>query len=118
MQFSDVPFHDDVKNRLRGMVDDDRIPHALLLEGPAGAGKFALARAMVQYLHCENRHAGEPCGKCPACVQHQTFNHIDTLFSFPVVKKATPPYRPIIWMFLRFHFGIAIYGLRALVVDA
>lgn len=77
MQFSDVPFHDDVKNRLRGMVDDDRIPHALLLEGPAGAGKFALARAMVQYLHCENRHAGEPCGKCPACVQHQTFNHPD-----------------------------------------
>ncbi len=69
------------------MVDDDRVPHALLLEGPAGAGKFSLARAMVQYLHCENRHAGEPCGKCPACVQHQTFNHIDTLFSFPVVKK-------------------------------
>lgn len=69
------------------MVDTDHVPHALLLEGPAGAGKFALARAMAQYLHCENRHDGEPCGRCPACVQHQTFNHIDTLFSFPVVKK-------------------------------
>lgn len=87
MRFADIPFHEDVKERLRAMVDADHVPHALLLEGPAGAGKFALARAMTQYLHCDNRHDGEPCGCCPACVQHQTFNHIDTLFSFPVVKK-------------------------------
>jgi len=87
MRFADIPFHDDVKQRLRGMIDADRVPHALLLEGPPGTGKFALARAAVQYLHCENRRDGEPCGVCPACVQHQTFNHIDTMFSFPVVKK-------------------------------
>ena len=87
MRFADIPFHDDVKDRLRAMVDGDRVPHALLLEGPAGAGKFALARAMAQYMHCEDRRDGEPCGRCPSCVQHQTFNHIDTLFSFPVVKK-------------------------------
>lgn len=87
MRFADIPFHDDVKQRLRDMVDADRLPHALMLEGPAGTGKFMLARALVQYLHCENRSGGEPCGRCPACLQHQSFNHIDTLFSFPVVKK-------------------------------
>lgn len=70
------------------MVDTGRLPHALLLEGPAGTGKFAMARAMVQYLHCTNRTAdGEPCGRCPGCVQHQTFNHIDTIYSFPVLKS-------------------------------
>lgn len=90
MRFADIPGHEDVKARLRKLVDSDRIPHALLLEGPAGTGKFALARALAQYIHCENRlPSGDSCGNCPACVQHQSFNHIDTIFSFPVVKKGT-----------------------------
>lgn len=86
MKFSDIPSHNNIKNRLREMADDDRIPHALLLEGPAGIGKLALARAFVQYIHCTDRINGEPCGKCSACIQSQTFNHIDTHYVFPVVK--------------------------------
>ena len=70
------------------MIDNGRLPHALVIEGPEGTGKFALARAAVQYLHCQNRGNGEPCGVCPSCVQHQTFNHIDTIYSFPVLKSA------------------------------
>ncbi len=91
MKFVDIPGHDDVKRRLREMVDSGRIPHALLLEGPSGVGKFALARAMAQYIHCTNRTDGDSCGTCPACLQHQSFNHIDTFYSFPVVKKASKP---------------------------
>ena len=80
MKFSDIPGQEQVKARLRSMVDSDRIPHAFVLEGPAGSGKFALARALAQYIHCTHRTPdGEPCGKCPACVQHQSFSHIDTL---------------------------------------
>lgn len=72
------------------MADKGRIPHALLLEGPSGSGKFALARAFAQYIHCENRTAdGDSCGKCPACLQHEAFNQIDTYFSFPIVKKSS-----------------------------
>lgn len=90
MKFADIPGHDDIKERLRKLVDADRIPHALLLEGPTGTGKFALARALAQYIHCENRlPSGDSCGTCPSCVQHQSFNHIDTIFSFPIVKKGT-----------------------------
>ncbi len=95
MRFSDIPGHERVKERLREMADTDRLPHALLLEGPSGVGKFALARAYVQYIHCTDRGAdGEPCGKCDSCVQHQKFNHIDTIWIFPVVKldkMNTPP---------------------------
>ena len=65
MRFADIPGHDDVKKRLREMADSGRIPHALLLEGPAGAGKFALARAFAQYIHCTARTPeGDSCGKC------------------------------------------------------
>jgi len=72
------------------MADKGRIPHALLLEGPAGSGKFALARAFAQYIHCEKRTAdGDSCGRCPACLQHEAFNQIDTYFSFPIVKKSS-----------------------------
>lgn len=88
MKFADVPGHDDVKRRLREMADSGHIPHALLLEGPAGTGKFMLARAFAQYVHCTNRTPeGDSCGVCPSCRQHETFNHIDTVFSFPVIKR-------------------------------
>ncbi len=92
MKFADIPGHDNVKQRLRMLVDSDHIPHAMLLEGPPGAGKFMLARALAQYIHCENRTAdGDSCGVCQACQQHQSFNHIDTFYSFPVVKKGGKP---------------------------
>lgn len=86
MKFSDIQGHDDVKRQLVDMVDSNRIPHALLLEGKSGIGKMMLARALAQYIHCPNRSNGDSCGVCPSCIQHQTFNHIDTHFAFPVIK--------------------------------
>ncbi|MDE6207338.1 MAG: AAA family ATPase [Muribaculaceae bacterium] len=87
MRFADIPGHDDIKRRLREMVDTDRLPHALLLEGPAGTGKFMLARALAQYAHCTNHIDGDSCGVCPACLQHQEFSHIDTIYTFPYIKR-------------------------------
>lgn len=87
MRFSDIPGHEQVKERLREMADSGRIPHAILLQGPQGIGKFSMARALAQYIHCTDRHDGDSCGRCPSCIQHQSFNHIDTHFSFPIVKK-------------------------------
>ncbi len=87
MKFSQIPSHDNVKRQLRDMVADRRIPHALLLHGPTGIGKFMLARTFAQYLHCQAPTAdGEPCGRCPSCMQYESFNHVDSLYVFPVVK--------------------------------
>ncbi|MDE5810841.1 MAG: DNA polymerase III subunit delta [Muribaculaceae bacterium] len=88
MKFSDITGQEDIKQRLRQLADDDKIPHALLLEGKSGIGKMMLARAFAQYIHCQNRVNGDSCGVCASCRQHQSFNHIDTIFSFPVLKRS------------------------------
>ena len=88
MLFSDIPGHDDAKRRLKDMAASRRVPHAILLHGPAGVGKFLLARTFAQLLHCESpTPEGEPCGKCKACRLHLGFNHLDTIYSFPNLKK-------------------------------
>lgn len=87
MKFSDILGNEQAVHRVRQLIDNDRLPHALLLHGDAGTPKLALARAMAQYLHCTNRTGGEPCGTCPSCRQHQSHNHTDTFFSFPYLKK-------------------------------
>ncbi len=88
MKFNDVIGQESAKRRLVQMVDNDTIPHALLIHGGTGIPKLALARAFAQYIHCENKVNGDSCGKCPSCCQHQSFNHADTFYSFPIVMKS------------------------------
>jgi DNA polymerase-3 subunit delta' len=46
----------------------DSLPHALLLRGPQGIGKLALAEALAEALLCEIPCAdGAACGRCTAC---------------------------------------------------
>ncbi|MDE6557078.1 MAG: DNA polymerase III subunit delta, partial [Duncaniella sp.] len=88
MTFSEIPSHDREKRHLKEMVASGRVAHALLIHGPAGVGKFMLGRALAQRLHCLSPTAdGDACGKCPSCRQHASFNHVDMLYVFPVVKR-------------------------------
>lgn len=91
MKFSDIIGHEAVKQRLVDMARSGRIPHALLLVAPAGSGEMMLARAFAQYLHCTGRTSDDmdSCGVCPSCRQHQSLNHVDLHFSYPVLKKGT-----------------------------
>jgi DNA polymerase-3 subunit delta' len=91
MRFADIPGHEDIKRHLASLVDDGHMPHALLIEGPEGTAKFMLARALAQYIHCNNRSHGDSCGICPSCRQHQALSHIDTVYSYPVIKKNSKP---------------------------
>ena len=36
MRFADIPWHEDAKQRLRNMIQTNRLPHALLISGPEG----------------------------------------------------------------------------------
>ena len=55
-----------------------RLPHALLLSGQRGIGKFALARQFAESLLCEQPGvAQEACGHCAACGWLRQGNHPD-----------------------------------------
>ncbi len=43
------------------------VPHAILLHGPAGTGKYRFAWALVRRLLCSEVKAGEACGHCRSC---------------------------------------------------
>ena len=90
MKFSQVIGHEEQKSLLRYSVDNDQLPHALLISGPSGIGKMTLARALAQYIHCTNRVNGDSCGKCPSCRQHQSLNNPDMHYVYPIVKKSSP----------------------------
>jgi DNA polymerase-3 subunit delta' len=56
-----------VRAVLARALERDRLPPALLLDGPDGVGKKALALAVAQAALCEAAPAPEPCGACRAC---------------------------------------------------
>lgn len=88
MRFADITGHSRQIAELREMVDSGRIPHALLLGGPAGVGKMMTARAFSQYLNCENRSGGDSCGVCPSCLQHASSQFPDLHYAYPIRKVA------------------------------
>lgn len=90
MNFGEITGHEEEKRRLASMADNSRLPHALLLHGPSGIGKTAIACAFVQYLYCTNRRNGDSCGKCPACVQTAALNNPDVHYIYPIIKRTKP----------------------------
>lgn len=55
-----------------------RFPHALLVRGPAGVGKTALAEWIARLVLCDERTAA-PCGQCASCQLLAAGNHPDLL---------------------------------------
>lgn len=99
MKFSDIPGQEEAKATLRRLVDTGHVPHALMIAGPSGSGKMMLARAFAQYLQCEHRHDGEPCGVCTNCRLHADNGHPDLRYVYPYVKskKASPGTMAELW---------------------
>ena len=91
MRFHDIIGNERAIEQIMRMVDSGNIPHAMLLHGEPGVPKLALALATAQYIHCTNRHDGDSCGMCPSCLQHQSMNHADTFYSYPITKKGDNP---------------------------
>ncbi len=87
MKFSEVIGNEQAIEQIRRMIDNDRLPHALLLYGEPGVPKLGLAMAAAQYLHCKNHTDGDSCGVCPLCRQHQSFNQVDTHYSYPFTNR-------------------------------
>ncbi|MBI3561408.1 MAG: DNA polymerase III subunit delta' [Gammaproteobacteria bacterium] len=69
---------------LTARIQQQQIPHAILIAGPAGVGKLHFARAFAQVLICENpARIGQACGQCRACGQFIAHTHPDYIFIGP-----------------------------------
>ena len=93
--FKEIIGQEDVKQKLLKLVRDDRTPHALMLFGPEGSGKLALALAMLQYLSCLDRQVGDACGTCPSCIKFGKLVHPDLHFVVPVLKTGNMTAPPV-----------------------
>lgn len=68
------------------MVCEDRVPHAMLLCGPQGSGKMALALAFASYLLCQDHADDDSCGVCRQCKMVEQWAHPDLHFAYPVIR--------------------------------
>ena len=93
MLFSEVIGQLEIKSKLRNLVEQNRLSHALLLNAPEGAGGLPLALAFSQFLVCErvsgysspNEFPSESCNVCPSCIKAAKMIHPDIHYSYPVV---------------------------------
>jgi DNA polymerase III subunit delta' len=71
MGFSEFHGNEAVVRRLREMLARDRFPHAVILAGPQGGGKYTLALMLARVMNCLRPTAtnGLPdyCGTCDNC---------------------------------------------------
>src|SRR5271165_6357445 len=73
MSFSDFHGNAETVHRLRDMLARNRFPHAVILSGARGSGKYTLALMLAQALNClaptETDGLPDFCGRCSNCLR-------------------------------------------------
>lgn len=92
---SEVIGQEEVWNRLMEMVQENRVPHAMLFCGPEGCGKMAIALAFASYLLGERDGETETNASVRAMLKN--WAHPDLYFSFPTIKSTsmTSDHKPV-----------------------
>jgi len=71
--FSDFHGNEEIVHRLHHMLAVGHFPHAMILSGPTGAGKYTLALMLAKAMNClqPTTSDGLPdfCGKCANCTR-------------------------------------------------
>ena len=75
MRFDNFVGNKEAKRILSAAVDNGRLAHALLIEGPQGSGRRTLARILARALVCSG--TDHPCGSCSACIKSAAHAHPD-----------------------------------------
>src|SRR5579862_8706671 len=91
MGFSDFHGNGDTLRRLREMLAHDRLPQAVVLAGPAGAGKYTLSLMMAKAINCLDPIVADGlpdfCGKCSNCIRIAQSEDLDARFAEAVEAR-------------------------------
>ncbi|MDR1657496.1 MAG: hypothetical protein LBT47_08075 [Deltaproteobacteria bacterium] len=83
---------DHVKKVFSDMLEASKLPHAILLTGLTGCGKYSLSIALAQALNCyAPDHDFSPCLKCESCRKTQSLNHPDVTVLEPKGRLSLIP---------------------------
>src|SRR5882672_5199147 len=91
MPFSDFHGNAETVQRLRDMLAREHFPHAVILSGARGAGKYTLALMLAQALNCltTTETGGLPdfCGQCANCRRIAQAADLDARFAEAVEAR-------------------------------
>jgi DNA polymerase III subunit delta' len=92
MSFSDFHGNSETVHRLREMMGRDRLPHAIVLSGGEGSGKYTLALMLAQALNCLNPPEADDglpdfCAKCANCTRIAESASLDERFAEAVEAR-------------------------------
>jgi DNA polymerase-3 subunit delta' len=91
MPFSDFLGNPDTVHRLREMLARKRLPHAVILSGGQGAGKYTLALMLARAMNCLEQPVtdGLPdfCGRCRNCARIGQAEDLDARFTEAVEAR-------------------------------
>src|ERR1022692_2812105 len=94
MPFSDFAGNPETIHRLREMLARNRFPHAVILSGAHGAGKYTLALMLARAMNCLERGItdgadGLPdfCGRCSNCTRIAQSADLDARFAEAVEAR-------------------------------
>jgi len=63
--------------------EQKRLPHAVLLSGQKGVGKWRYAQTMADFLLCLSPQSGLACGECRSCSLNESNTHPDKSVVIP-----------------------------------
>ena len=84
MKLEEVVISNVVKSQVDDLLKSKHIPHALMLSGPEGSGKLAMAVYIARTILCLNSDT-VPCNSCTACLKSKKWIHPDLHFAFPAI---------------------------------
>ena len=91
MPFSDFHGNPETIHRLREMLARNRFPHAVILSGAQGSGKYTLALMLARTLNCLEQPStdGLPdfCGRCSNCTRIAQSEDLDSRFAEAVEAR-------------------------------
>lgn len=77
------PWQQGAWQRIQQQILQNKVPHALLLSGQQGIGKWHFAQSLADYLLCASPKAELACGQCRSCQLLSSHTHPDKKIVVP-----------------------------------